>query len=191
MRYCLQCGHEAERKIPATDNIPRLVCPNCNYIHYENPKVICGSLVVHKHRVLLCRRAIEPQYGLWTLPAGFMENGETMADGAKRETVEEAEGMAIGLKLYALFDLPNLGQIHAMYLANLQDGKFGVGSESLECGLFSPDEIDMENLAFETVKQTIEHYLADKAALEKLGKDSDDFSNYPLHEICIDTHLVK
>ena len=153
--------------------------------------MICGVLALHQGKILLCRRAIEPRYGLWTLPAGFMENGETMADGAKRETVEAAEGMAIGLKLYALFDLPNLGQIHAMYLANLQDGKFGVGSESLECGLFSPDEIDMENLAFETVKQTIEHYLADKAALEKLGKDSDDFSNYPLHEICIDTHLVK
>ena len=78
MSYCLQCGHKAERKIPPTDNMPRLACPNCHYIHYENPKVICGSLVVHEDRVLLCRRAIEPQYGLWTIPAGFMENGETM-----------------------------------------------------------------------------------------------------------------
>ncbi|MCP3896279.1 NUDIX hydrolase [Moraxella sp.] len=191
MSFCLQCGHPATHTIPDGDTRLRLVCTSCGYIHYENPKMICGVLALHQGKILLCRRAIEPRYGLWTLPAGFMENGETMADGAKRETVEEAEGMAIGLKLYALFDLPNLGQIHAMYLANLQDGKFGVGSESLECGLFSPDEIDMENLAFETVKQTIEHYLADKAALEKLGKDSDDFSNYPLHEICIDTHLVK
>ncbi|AKG19396.1 hypothetical protein AAX09_08455 [Moraxella bovoculi] len=191
MSFCLQCGRPAAHVIPEGDTRPRLVCTSCGYIHYENPKMICGVLAVHQDKILLCRRAIEPRYGLWTLPAGFMENGETMADGAKRETVEEAEGVAENLKLYALFDLPNLGQIHAMYLANLQDGKFGVGSESLECGLFSPDEIDMENLAFETVKQTIEHYLADKAALEKLGKDSDDFSNYPLHEICIETHLVK
>lgn len=191
MSFCLQCGRPAAHVIPEGDTRPRLVCTSCGYIHYENPKMICGVLALHQDKILLCRRAIEPRYGLWTLPAGFMENGETMADGAKRETVEEAEGVAENLKLYALFDLPNLGQIHAMYLANLQDGKFGVGSESLECGLFSPDEIDMENLAFETVKQTIEHYLADKAALEKLGKDSDDFSNYPLHEICIDTHLVK
>ncbi|AKG17594.1 NUDIX hydrolase [Moraxella bovoculi] len=191
MSFCLQCGRPAAHAIPEGDTRPRLVCTSCGYIHYENPKMICGVLALHQDKILLCRRAIEPRYGLWTLPAGFMENGETMADGAKRETVEEAEGVAENLKLYALFDLPNLGQIHAMYLANLQDGKFGVGSESLECGLFSPDEIDMENLAFETVKQTIEHYLADKAALEKLGKDSDDFSNYPLHEICIETHLVK
>ncbi|WP_435938623.1 NUDIX hydrolase [Moraxella bovoculi] len=191
MSFCLQCGRPAAHAIPEGDTRPRLVCTSCGYIHYENPKMICGVLALHQDKILLCRRAIEPRYGLWTLPAGFMENGETMADGAKRETVEEAEGVAENLKLYALFDLPNLGQIHAMYLASLQDGKFGVGSESLECGLFSPDEIDMENLAFETVKQTIEHYLANKAALEKLGKDSDDFSNYPLHEICIDTHLVK
>ncbi|AKG16298.2 NUDIX hydrolase [Moraxella bovoculi] len=191
MSFCLQCGRPAAHAIPEGDTRPRLVCTSCGYIHYENPKMICGVLALHQDKILLCRRAIEPRYGLWTLPAGFMENGETMVDGAKRETVEEADGVAENLKLYALFDLPNLGQIHAMYLANLQDGKFGVGSESLECGLFSPDEIDMENLAFETVKQTIEHYLADKAALEKLGKDSDDFSNYPLHEICIETHLVK
>lgn len=114
-----------------------------------------------------------------------MELGETMADGAKRETMEEADGVAVDLKLYALFDLPNLGQIHAMYLARLKDGQFGVGSESLECALFYPDEIDMANLAFETVRQTIERYVADKEALEKLGKDSTDFGNYPLYEVCL------
>lgn len=114
-----------------------------------------------------------------------MELGETMADGAKRETLEEADGVAVDLKLYTLFDVPHWGQIHAMYLANLQDGKFGVGTESLECRLFSSDEIDMRNLAFETIRQTIEYYLKDKAELEKLGKDSDDFGNYSLHEISI------
>lgn len=185
MSFCLQCGQPATHIIPDGDTRLRLVCTSCGYIHYENPKMICGVLAVHQGKILMCRRAIEPCYGLWTLPAGFMENGETMADGAKRETIEEADGVAVDLKLYALFDVPHWGQIHAMYLANLQNGQFGVGIESLECGLFCPDEIDMENLAFETVKQTIERYIADKAQLERSGKDSDDFGNYPLHEICV------
>lgn len=185
MSFCLQCGQSAAYTIPDGDSRERLVCPACGYIHYENPKMVCGVLAVHDGRILLCRRAIEPRYGLWTLPAGFMENGETMMDGAKRETVEEAEGVAENLKLYALFDLPQWGQIHAMYLANLKDGAFGVGSESLECRLFYPHEIDMENLAFETVRQTIERYLADKEHLETLGKDGGDFGCYPLHEVCL------
>lgn len=185
MSYCLQCGQPATHAIPDGDTRPRLVCTSCGYIHYENPKMICGVLALHQGKILLCRRAIEPCYGLWTLPAGFMENGETMADGAKRETVEEADGVAVDLKLYALFDVPHWGQIHAMYLANLKDGQFGVGSESLECGLFYPHEIDMENLAFETVRQTIERYLADKERLETLGKDGGDFGCYPLHEVCL------
>lgn len=171
--------------MPDGDTRQRLVCTSCGYIHYENPKMVCGVLAIHQDKILLCRRAIEPRYGLWTLPAGFMELGETMADGAVRETAEEADGVAVDLKLYALFDLPNLGQIHAMYLANLQDGKFGTGAESLECRLFYPHEIDMENLAFETVKQTIERYLMDKAKLERQGKDGGDFGLYPLHEVYI------
>ncbi|WFF39740.1 NUDIX hydrolase [Moraxella nasibovis] len=183
--YCLKCGSPAHHAIPEGDTRPRLVCPACGHIHYENPKMVCGVLAVHEGRILLCRRAIEPRYGLWTLPAGFMENGETMAEGAKRETVEEADGVAVDLKLYALYDLPHWGQIHAMYLANLKDGAFGVGVESLECALFYPDEIDMENLAFETVRQTIERYLADKDTLMSQGKDADDFAHYPLHEVCI------
>ncbi|MFA9487040.1 NUDIX hydrolase [Moraxella haemolytica] len=187
MPYCLHCGNPASHIIPDGDTKERLVCPACGYIHYDNPKIICGVLAVHEGQILLCRRAIEPRYGLWTLPAGFMELGETMVDGAKRETLEEADGMAENTKLYALLDLPQWGQVHAMYLANLKEGKFGIGPESLECRLFYPHEIDMDNLAFETVRQTIERYLADKATLEKQGKDSDDFDNYPLHEV----HLAQ
>lgn len=185
MSFCLQCGQKATHTIPDGDSRERLVCGSCGYIHYENPKIVCGVLAVHEDKILLCRRAIEPRYGLWTLPAGFMENGETMSEGAKRETMEEAEGVAVDLKLYALFDLPNLGQIHAMYLAHLKDGAFGVGSESLECKLFYPDEIDMDNLAFETVRCTIEYYLKDKARLKQTAKDSDDFRHYPLYETCL------
>lgn len=191
MPFCLQCGHSATHTIPDDDTRERLVCTDCGYIHYDNPKMVCGVLAVHDGRILLCRRAIEPRYGLWTLPAGFMELGESMADGAKRETVEEADGVAINLHLYALFDLPYVGQIHAMYLANLQNGQFGVGAESLECGLFLPDEIDMENLAFETVRQTISHYLHDKKTLAAQGKNTDNFSNYPLYQIVLPNKLTQ
>lgn len=185
MPFCLQCGQPATYTIPDDDTRERLVCTDCGHIHYENPKMVCGVLAVHDGRILLCRRAIEPRYGYWTLPAGFMELDESMKDGAKRETAEEADGIATNLQLYALFDLPYVGQIHAMYLANLQDGQFGVGAESLECGLFLPDEIDIDNLAFETVKQTICHYLHDKNQLIKDGKNADEFSNYPLHQITL------
>ena len=112
MPYCLQCGHLAETKIPPMDSLPRIVCPSCGYIHYENPKVINGCLLIHQDKVLLCRRAIEPRHGYWTLPAGFMELGETMKDGGNRECFEEAEAIGSGLELYCLYDIPDIGQIH-------------------------------------------------------------------------------
>ncbi|MFL1732338.1 NUDIX hydrolase [Moraxella oculi] len=180
--YCLQCGNPAHHAIPAGDSRERLICHACGHIHYDNPKMVCGVLATHEGRILLCRRAIEPRHGFWTLPAGFMELGETMEDGAKREMAEEAEGTAVNAKLYALFDLPNWGQIHAMYLATLKDGVFGAGAESLECRLFDPHDIDLDNLAFETVRKTVEYYLADKQAIAALGKDVDDFSQYPLYQ---------
>lgn len=186
MPFCLQCGASANYAIPTNDSRERLICPVCQYIHYENPKMVCGTLAVHNNKILLCRRAIEPRFGLWTLPAGFMENGETMQQGAVRETLEEANATAINARLYCLFDLPNLGQIHAMYLANLQDGHYGVGTESLECILACADEIDWENLAFLTVKETLKHYLADRSDLIRRGLNEHDFSLYPLHQLCID-----
>lgn len=185
MSYCLQCGALTKIAIPSGDNHERVLCDTCGYIHYENPKMVCGTLAVHDGKILLCRRAIEPRYGLWTLPAGFMEIGETMADGARREMVEEADGVAVGLHLYRLFDIPKLGQIHAMYLSVLQDGLFGVGAESLECRLFTYDEIDLPNLAFETVRQTIMDFYADKNKLIQAGLDWMDFRYYTMRERCI------
>ncbi len=179
MQYCLQCGHKAERKIPATDNIPRLVCPNCNYIHYENPKVICGSLVVYEDRILLCRRAIEPQYGLWTLPAGFMENGETIAEGAARESYEEADAIVINPQLYCLYDIPDIGQIYVIYLTDLKDGAYGVGSESLDTALFTEEDIPWDEIAFEAVKRTLKNYFADR-------KRFDNREDFPIHQDQID-----
>lgn len=175
MQYCLQCGHEAQRTIPPTDNMPRLVCPNCHYIHYENPKVICGSLVVHKGRVLLCRRAIEPQYGLWTIPAGFMENGETIAEGAARESYEEAEAVVTNPQLYCIYDIPDIGQIYVIYLAELKDGAYGIGSESLDSALFSEEDIPWDTIAFEAVRRTLKSYFADR-------QQFDDPTHYPIHQ---------
>lgn len=164
MAFCQNCGHSAQYLIPKGDNRSRLVCPACGYIHYDNPKIICGALVQHEGKVLLCQRAIEPQYGLWTLPAGFMEIGETMAEGAVRETLEEAEAVAIHPKLYCMYDLPDIGQIYVLYLAQLQDGLFGAGSESLQCGLFDEADIPWDKLAFEAVRRTLRHYFADRSA---------------------------
>lgn len=178
MPYCMQCGHEAERTIPDGDTRPRLVCPACGYIHYDNPKIIGGCILTHhdgnEEKVLLCRRAIEPRHGYWTLPAGFMEIGETMQDGANRECWEEAQAVGTDLKLYCLFDVPQIGQVHAIYRGKVANGKFGVGEESLECGLFSESEIPWDELAFENGKQALQCYFADR----KTGK-------FPIHETTI------
>ena len=184
MPYCLQCGHLAETKIPPMDSRPRIVCPSCGYIHYENPKVINGCLLIHEDRVLLCRRAIEPRHGYWTLPAGFMELGETMKDGGNRECFEEAEAIGSALELYCLYDIPDIGQIHVMFIGSLKDGKFGVGIESLECALFAEEDIPWEDLAFQNVIETLQHYFADRKAGATLG-------NFPIHQQVIvkDVHL--
>ena len=175
MRYCLECGHEAEYKIPEMDNMPRLVCPNCGYIHYENPKIICGTLVVHEEKVLLCRRAIEPRYGYWTIPAGFMENGETIAEGAARESFEEADATAINPQLYCIYDIPAIGQIYIIYLTDLKDGAFGAGIESLECALFDEAYIPWDDIAFEAVQRTLKRYFHDR-------KTHDSRTSYPVHQ---------
>ncbi|UTO04632.1 NUDIX hydrolase [Moraxella sp. FZLJ2107] len=191
MPYCLQCGTQAQETIPAGDSKIRIVCPACGYIHYDNPKLICGSLVRHKDQILICRRAIEPQYGKWTLPAGFMEIGETMLEGALRETIEEAAAIATDARLYCLFDIPYLGQVHAMYLSTLSaDGRYGVGVESLECTLVNERDIPWDELAFRTIRLTLEHFLADKQAIIDKGLDPDDYANYPLHQITLDEIVV-
>ncbi|WP_019519281.1 NUDIX hydrolase [Faucicola boevrei] len=183
MPFCLQCGTKAEYAIPQGDSRERIVCPSCGYIHYQNPKVINGCLLIHDEKVLLCRRAIEPRYGFWTLPAGFMELGETMQDGANRECWEEAHAVGENLQLYCLYDLPALGDIHAFFLGDLQQGKFGVGEESLECQLFAEHEIPYDELAFDTVIQTLRHYFADKRNGATWGK-------FPLHLGTIDKKPV-
>jgi ADP-ribose pyrophosphatase YjhB (NUDIX family) len=161
MKYCSTCGHPVEKRIPAGDNRPRFVCRDCETIHYQNPRIVAGTVPVWEGRILLCRRAIEPRYGYWTLPAGFMENSETTDEAAARETVEEAlADVQIG-SLYTVIHVPHIDQVHMFYLAEMKDDNFGAGEESLETQLFRLDEIPWEEISFPTVKRTLEHFVED------------------------------
>lgn len=162
MKYCSECGTPVEVKIPEGDHLPRHVCPACGTVHYQNPKMVVGCIPEWEDRILLCRRAIEPQYGFWTLPAGFMENGETTLEGAIRETWEEAGARIEIGRLYTLFNLPHINQVYLMFRARLVDLDFQPGTESLEARLFSEAEMPWNQLAFRTVRTTLELYFQDR-----------------------------
>ena len=162
MKYCSQCGDPVSQRIPEGDNRPRYVCESCETIHYQNPKVVTGCLPFHENKVLLCRRSIAPREGLWTLPAGFLENGETVAAGALRETTEEANANAEILELYTLFSLPHISQVYMFYRALLLDLDFSPGEETLETQLFAESEIPWDELAFPVITQTLQHYYEDR-----------------------------
>ena len=166
VKFCSACGSDRiELRIPDGDNLPRHVCAACGVIHYQNPKVVVGCLPEWQDQVLLCRRAIEPRHGLWTLPAGFLENGETVAAGAVRETLEEASARVEIGELYTMISLPQISQIYMMFRARLVDLDFGPGPESLEVRLFREDEIPWEEMAFRTIGRTLCNYFLDR----KLG----------------------
>jgi ADP-ribose pyrophosphatase YjhB (NUDIX family) len=162
MKYCSQCGAELTHRIPEGDDRPRHICDQCNTIHYSNPRVIVGCVPEHEGRILLCRRAIEPRSGLWTLPAGFMENGETTVQGAARETWEEARAQVVDQQLYRLFDVPGINQVYMFYRARIVDGAFDVGPESSEVDLFSEEEIPWREIAFPVVYHTLREYFHDR-----------------------------
>lgn len=161
MKYCSTCGQPVERRIPAGDNRHRFVCSSCNTIHYQNPRIVAGTLPIWEGRILLCRRAIEPRYGYWTLPAGFMENSETTVEAAERETLEEALAEVNIEDLYTMIHVPHIDQVHIFYRATLKNGRFGAGEESLETKLFSLDNIPWDEISFPTVRRTLEHYVED------------------------------
>ncbi|RTZ42323.1 NUDIX hydrolase [Candidimonas sp. SYP-B2681] len=161
-KFCSQCGNPLSLYIPPDDNRLRDVCDTCGAVHYQNPRNVVGVVPVWQDRILLCRRAIEPRYDKWTLPAGFMELGETTAEGAMRETQEEA-GAQIELgPLYTVIDVPHAEQVHFFYLAEVQSAELYPGPESLEAAFFDLDDIPWSELAFRTVTTTLEHYLADR-----------------------------
>lgn len=162
MNFCSQCGHTVIQRIPEGDSRLRYVCEQCQTIHYQNPNIVAGSLPTWDRQVLLCRRAIEPRLGYWTLPAGFMENGETMEQAARRETVEEACATLQDLHLYMLVDVPHINQVHVFYRAELASPEFAAGPESLEVRLFDEADIPWSDLAFMTVRRALECFFADR-----------------------------
>ncbi len=164
MKYCSSCGTPVALRIPPGDNLPRHVCDACGTIHYSNPKMVIGCIPEWRDQVLLCRRAIEPRYGLWTLPAGFMENGETVAQAALRETLEEARARVELAGMFSVLSVPHVNQVHIFYRARLVDLDFGPGTESLEVQLFPESAIPWPEIAFRTVSTTLRHYYGDRTA---------------------------
>ncbi|MEX1033168.1 MAG: NUDIX hydrolase [Cellvibrionaceae bacterium] len=162
MKFCSSCGAPVEQRIPEGDDRERHVCASCDTIHYVNPRIITGCLPVYEDKVLLCKRAIQPRLGLWTLPAGFMENGETTLQGALRESWEEARANIEVHDLYTLFNLPYINQVYLFYRGRLTDLDFAPGIESLEVELFTEDTIPWDELAFPVIKKTLEHYFSDR-----------------------------
>jgi len=179
MKFCSNCGQSVVSRIPAGDNRLRDVCDHCNTTHYVNPRNVVGTVPVWNDQILLCKRAIEPRYGFWTLPAGFMEIGETTAQAANRETQEEAgANVEIG-ELYSVLNVPHVHQVHMFYLAKLNDLDFAPGEESLEVALFNEADIPWDDLAFPTVIHTLRCFFADRAA----GKLAD--GSFRLHTLDI------
>ena len=173
MKFCSECAHPVALAIPEGDNRPRYVCTHCHTIHYHNPKLVIGSIPVWeqdgKLQVLLCKRAIEPRYGYWTLPAGFMENEETTEQAAVRETEEEA-GADVELgSLFTLLNVAHVHQVHLFYLARLRKLNFAPGEESLEVALYTQDEIPWDDLAFPTVRTTLELFFQARVKVREGG----------------------
>lgn len=165
MNYCSHCGSpRIAHKIPEGDNLPRNVCEDCQTIFYQNPKIVAGCIPEWEDKILLCKRAIEPRFGLWTLPGGFMENNETIEQAAIRETWEEAQAKITDLTLYAVHSLPHISQVYLMFRANLADLTFAPGTESSEVQLFTQDTIPWETIAFPVVQRTLTHYFQDRLA---------------------------
>ena len=162
MKFCSLCGAPVTLRIPAGDNLPRYVCDACEAIHYQNPKIVAGCIPEWQSRILLCRRAIEPRCGLWTLPAGFMENGESAVAAAMREAREEANAVVENPMLYGLYSLLHVSQVYLMFRGQLRDGAASPGAESLEVGLFAEEEIPWEQLAFTVVRETLRQYFAER-----------------------------
>ena len=160
MNYCSHCGEPVATSVPAGDNRPRDICVKCGTIHYVNPKIVVGCVPEYRGQLLLCRRAIEPRLGFWTVPAGFMELGETLAAAALRETWEEALARVELGRLFSVVDVVHAGQVHVFFEGRLLQPEYGAGSETLETRLFSPEDIPWPELAFQSIRIALEQYLA-------------------------------
>jgi len=162
MKFCSNCGAPVQLRVPAGDTLPRHVCDACHTIHYQNPRMVVGCIPEWEDRILLCRRAIEPRHGLWTVPAGYMENGETTFQGALRETLEEANARVEIGPLYALYNIPHINQVYILFRGRLLDLDVSPGAETLEVRLFAENEIPWDGIAFASVRNTLTHYYQDR-----------------------------
>jgi len=164
MKHCSQCGSRVEFRVPDGDTRARHICSGCGQIHYSNPRMVVGCIAEWDEKVLLCKRAIQPRRGYWTLPAGFMEHGETLEEGAARETREEACAEVTLHAPFSLFSVPHIGQVLMFYRADIVGGSFSAGHETLDAMLFEEADVPWGELAFSTVRQTLDHYFADRRA---------------------------
>jgi len=164
LNFCSNCGSPVESKIPAGDHLPRFVCTSCHMVHYKNPLLVLGCVPQWQDKILLCRRAIEPRLGFWTVPAGFMENGETMQQAAERECHEEALAEAEVGSLLAVVNVTRANQVHVMFRAKLLEPKFAPGTESLEVALYDEAQVPWSELAFASGEYALRQYFADRSA---------------------------
>ena len=163
IQHCKNCGAAVVYRVPDDgDTKPRAVCPACKTIHYENPLNVVGTVPYWGEKILLCKRNIEPRFGKWTLPAGFLELGETLAQGAARETQEEAGAQFEMEGLFSILSVPRVGQVHMFYRARLLSDQFDPGTETIEARLFDEADIPWDEIAFRTVKETLELFFADR-----------------------------
>ena len=163
MKYCSHCGsNEVEQKVPLGDNRLRYCCLQCEAIFYENPKIVAGCIAQWNDKVLLCKRAIQPRLGTWTLPAGFMENHETIQEAAARETFEEATAKISNMHLYAIYNLPHISQVYIIFRGDVEDGLASPGVESTETEFVTEQEIPWDDLAFPIITESLELYFADR-----------------------------
>ncbi len=162
MKFCSNCANTVEVRIPEGDTLPRYVCSTCHIIHYQNPKVVVGCIPEWEDKILLCRRAIEPRLGWWTLPAGFMENNETLEQAAARETLEEANARVKIGDLYAVYSLPHISQVYILFRAQLLDLDFKPGIESLEVELRAEQDIPWEDMAFRVIHDPLKRYFKER-----------------------------
>jgi ADP-ribose pyrophosphatase YjhB (NUDIX family) len=163
MKFCSNCGAAVVRRVPPGDTVPRWVCDECGVVHYRNPLMVVGTIPERDGKILLCRRAIEPRYGYWTLPAGFLENDETTGQGALRETMEEAGARVELGEAFTLISVPRVNQVHLFYRARLLDLDFKPGEETLEVALYKEAALPWKDLAFRTVELTLRRWFADRA----------------------------
>lgn len=162
MNFCSSCGKPLIKRIPEGDNRERHVCDHCETIHYQNPRVISGIIPVYDNQILLCRRAIQPRKDLWTLPAGFLENGESSLQGALRECDEEANATVINAELYAVFDIPEINQVYTFYRGDMNEAVYSPSLESTEVELFHERDIPWSELAFPAIELALYHFFNDR-----------------------------